>query len=512
MSIPNRLFQGVNSATSVGFTSECVTGVPAPTGAMIDQKIIYRTGSEEVSEALSVDVSVGASYGPVGVNAKTGFAKSLKTTSTSLSMIVYNRVILQTENASNAKFTNLENIQKDDFGSFVSEFGDSFVSSVTTGGEYFAVYTFFSQSREEAKKISASLEVSVGAVASVGTSTAIENAIKTMNVSWELQQHVTGGIFAVPDSDHIVQFSLDFAAKLVDPKNHTVLNFTTTPYENVAGFHALFDDKNAGNLLSSNRYYFDRELFPEIKKINLVNAHVEFILGTYRAQSYMPTDEEDKDMVEVQKQLSVDNDLIRDHLAAYSSSPVEDWAAKSIVSQLTSTSHGYPYLQVTSHSTDVLGGSGGSWFDDSADVKAAPHRAVITYIQAQSASWCNAERLAFLGTIYVFGQDPTEISLTHGDWDGGHNTRVQRVTEGDYIKHVVISYSEDGRAVNFFRVEFNQGNAFEVGNKSTKATMQLDLKPNERVYAFNGRSGVYVDALGVRYFSFEPCNWVADEL
>jgi hypothetical protein len=118
------------------------------------------------AKSLNVEASLSASYGVATVDAKSSFSKTLKTTSTSLSMIVSTRVVSGTETATGTitEFSSkaiTESISAEGIGAFLSSYGDSFVNSITLGSEYYAVYTFFTESESEQSDLRTSFKASV---------------------------------------------------------------------------------------------------------------------------------------------------------------------------------------------------------------------------------------------------------------------------------------------------------------------------------------------------------------
>jgi hypothetical protein len=137
------------------------------------------TTQESLMEALGISVSVDARYGLFSGDAKLNFAQSHAVNS--FSSFVAGRCEVHNATRHGHGFAVAEEAKPllSDPKQFRASFGDMFVRSLKTGGEFYVVARVTSASQEHQSKVAASLQAEYnGLVAGVNFKTAFETAIR----------------------------------------------------------------------------------------------------------------------------------------------------------------------------------------------------------------------------------------------------------------------------------------------------------------------------------------------
>lgn len=219
----------VGSARSTALTGTIGPGTQAN---QLEYAVCFST--EELYEAVGLSVSVGASSLFASVDVKAQFVSEIKTAATSVSIVVHSSI------ATAKAFTDATLIRTPptpvELARFYRGYGDSFVSQLTTGAEYLAVYTFYAEDEEAETSVKGELKVAGLAGGSVDAElqASLDRVRTKSSVQTQVRQLMTGvsGV-PYPDTDSIIRFALDFPKLPIS--SPAVLSFGTTGYENVPG-------------------------------------------------------------------------------------------------------------------------------------------------------------------------------------------------------------------------------------------------------------------------------------
>src|SRR3954469_11589383 len=162
--VPVKLFRGYDTVARGMLTASAVTGDYENSGATSGVRVEVCESLTELAEALEIDASLSVSYlKAVDVTAKMEFARKLNVTARSVSVVVYARHGIATWQAKDVKLKGdvKAPIDGKSAAAFVKTYGDSFVRSVTLGGEYFAVYIFNTEARDQQQNLAASLKTEI---------------------------------------------------------------------------------------------------------------------------------------------------------------------------------------------------------------------------------------------------------------------------------------------------------------------------------------------------------------
>ncbi|MCO5559280.1 hypothetical protein L7F22_012876 [Adiantum nelumboides] len=125
---------------------------------------------------------------------------------------------------------------------FYQAYGDSYVVSCATGGEYIGIYTFYCEMVEEQQQVAVAMEM-VGIFKAfardAGLRTKINDFHSSQNTRISFDQLITGKAGCLPDSDGVLDFALDFPSlPLTAP---VVTSIKTRGYEREPGIGSRFN-------------------------------------------------------------------------------------------------------------------------------------------------------------------------------------------------------------------------------------------------------------------------------
>jgi len=413
---PVALFQGYDSMTDSG-RQTAVTGTNQPTGGQSTSYCSICKTVTELAKSLQIDASLSASYMGLGsVDAKTSFFSSLNVTTYSLSIVVYASKVTGSMTRTNAALKKDIAIPADDdqLADFVSTYGDSYVSSITLGGEYYAVYTFYSESEEEQTKLEADLKAS-GVVAGVSLSaelsTKMSSFSKTSTTRSAFNQKMTG-IENPPavGPDDIAGFASRFATLTLD--SPVVIAITTTGYEELAGFRRHF-----GPIIRARRYFIDNDgIVGKLAQLKQIDNQTTLIKHIYEFYG----NHQDKVLEQNQAAVRADIKAIRDQLDAYSDDPTQSFTEPP----LPSLANGSPTLKFE-HYADLIGSTFGELFED-VDVAAYLRRRTrITRLYMRTGDWVD-----HMETTYE--NEAQTWTAKHGE-DRGDSQSALDLTPGQFF-------------------------------------------------------------------------------
>ena len=170
---------------------------------------------QHLKESLNVTASGAFNSGIYGGSAKASYFSSSDLNQFSTFMLVHVQVSNLTQGLTKYELTDAAKRVKHDQQAFFRLCGDSFVSAVTTGGEFYAVVEFKSRSEEQRKEISAKVRGSAGVWSFSGSfeqkmayfSQFVETNIKIIRVG------STGDLPNLADADQGVSSLIAYATK-----------------------------------------------------------------------------------------------------------------------------------------------------------------------------------------------------------------------------------------------------------------------------------------------------------
>lgn len=487
---PAALFQGYDSVTGEGL-STVVDGTTSGGGGA-DTIFHYTacTTMKSLAQSLEIEQSLSVGYGPFGsVSQKMKFVRNLEVTTYSVSIVVYARHVLGTESITGVglKSGEMPPATDDEIRAFIRAYGDTYVSSVTRGGEYYAVYTFHSQTKREQESLMTELKAKgVIDVVKVDTSvqTKLDKFISESSTSVTFSQSMSGvnGV-KLPDSDNILKFALDFSA--LTPNAPTIVAFQSTGYEHVPKF-GTFEP------IVKNRSYFvgtgaDGGLTGKLVRIEQLKTQIDEIASIYKFYGGFT----DTDLTGVLATAKADIATIDDQMIAFKDDPIQSFTTP----KLPSLDKGLPVLRYKIGQSPVHGGGGGEYFRDVNPVVAVKEKTRITSIQMRAGA-----RIDRIETGY---------ENIHGRWIATHGGRggslgpILSFQDGQFITSVS---GRSAKRVDRLKFTITDGRTLE-GGRDGGAPFSWDVPDGSFVFGFSGRSGSEDDAIGFDYASFEKAKW-----
>ncbi|BCH65364.1 hypothetical protein RvVAT039_25800 [Agrobacterium vitis] len=489
---PTTLFQGYNSVLGQGL-STAVQGKSATTGASSEVICSVSTTIEELAKSLSIDQSLSVGFGPVGgADEKMEFMASLKVTTYSVSVTVYARHGTGGTSFTDVSFEQGISIPTDDASAnqFVRAYGDSFVSSVQTGGEYMAVYTFYSQTREEQASLVTSLKANgIFDGVSVGGSlqTAMTNFIKVTTVNYAFRQKVTGLLNpALPLPSDFVAFAVKFPSIPIDAPVVTSISST--------GYEAVPNAGNAFDKVSANRNYFtggsiDSGLTGSLTTITQALNQMNWISNIYNFYGGFS----DQTLITNTSTATSDINAIKTQMSAFGTAAAGNFPALN----LPSLKNGTPTLKFNIQTSSYWGGDGGSPFDDIDISTYISRKTRVSAIGLRTGNRTDQLRTSYIDDT---GQFSTK---THGG-GGGSDRGTLQILEGQFITRIS---GRSGNRLDQVQFQISDGRGIGGGGGGGSA---FDWSPpsGSFVMGFSGRSGNEVDRLQVYYGKFKPASWI----
>ncbi|WP_373398452.1 hypothetical protein V8V91_01535 [Algoriphagus halophilus] len=336
-------------------------------------KIEVVTTMEDLQTSLEIDASLKVGYSVYSAEAKSRYVHSLKLTTNTVTVLIYGKNAKKYVSNGNLiipeeKLINLE--KGNEANNFIAKYGDSYVSSVTKGGEFFVTFTFYAQSQEEKEEVEASLDASgvAGGVEIDGSfSMKISNALKNSNVQYSINSSINGfgsdltlPKFINPEqfSKEIVDFALSFSSR--EPTIPTTLDFELKSYHDsglLTQFKQQFENvkNNTSKFLKSYPNPGWAEKLKELQEV--LNTTLDF-KRTFDNYNYS-----DKDLDRKHKQLRADISSLKDFINEVASNP--NLKYEELI--LESYDYGIPEMQYILRKVPgnfMSGAAGGTIFQD----------------------------------------------------------------------------------------------------------------------------------------------------
>ncbi|MBY0431782.1 MAG: hypothetical protein K2Q10_11330, partial [Rhodospirillales bacterium] len=409
---PAALFQGYNSVMGYGL-SMAVEGTSVTGGGSSSVSCSVCLSASELSESLEVDQSLSLGVAGLGsASEKSKFVETLDVTTYSVSIVVYAKHCTGTESATDFKLKSGIPVpsSNEELNGFVRGYGDSFVSALTRGGEYYAVYTFYSQTVEEQTSLTTQLKATGiydGVSVNAELQTKFTSFLKTTTVRYSFKQNISGlANPSYPDPTAIISFALAFPSKTVN--SPAIIAMETTGYENVYAIGNKFKP------VTKNRDYFvgDGTVSGRIDDLLTLTQQLNQMQWIASVYSYYGGFT-DQVLIDRTKQTTADINAIKAQMEAYEDDATQTFATLS----LPSLGYGTPVLTYTTNTNTAQGGNGGSSFDDVTNPATYVQRKTrISALQLRSGS-----RVDHLYATYEYldGSDGVVSSQTSHGGNGG---------------------------------------------------------------------------------------------
>jgi hypothetical protein len=493
---PVQIFQGYDSVVGIGLGT-AVEGTAKSVDARTQTYIEVCESIESLSRSLQIDQSLSVGFGPYGsADAKMSFVYNLDVTTTSVTIVCYSRHGLGKETQTSFQLASgIKPPKKDsDLVKFFQTYGDSFLTSVETGGEYYGVYVFYTQTVEEQKSLVAELHASgISSGASVDSSTQVklDEFVSTTTTHWEFKQDQSGILNPnMPNRETFVVYAEDFPSLTLDAP--AILGFETLGYERVPGMEAF-------KPIADNRVYFigfgdDTGLTKDLVTLQEILNQDEWIASIYKFYGGY----NDTVLNQRTEAAKAEIEAIDDQIVAYEDDPLQTFVPPN----LEALGWGAPVLDYNVGQSAPYGGTtGGDPWDD-----------VDILTTLQNKTWLSALRLrsydeidCLFSTYTSEATDKPPEETEHGGKGGTLGERLQFLP-GQFV--VSVSGRAQNR-VDHLDIEITDGRSCEGGGGGGQAFdwSLSDAPTGSFVLGFKGRSKDRLDQIRVVYASFKPARW-----
>lgn len=488
------LFRGRHGVTGSGEPLEAAVGgtvLAAGGGSTVGWQLCR--SRQELVQSLHSGSSLGIGLGPLQLlKAKQDFRDSLKTTAFSLSLVVWAR---QVSTALEVGQTHLLDglavpAGPAELEAFVALHGDGFVASAEVGGECHGVFTFYAQSREQARAVERGIEAGLGLgglslnPAMVETVTSVARSA-AVNLGFRMQ---VIGTRAQPAADaaSLIPFARDFAQLPLDQP--ALIGVRTRGYETVPAIGAAFEAVAANRRLFSGDASGTGLLERREQVVGLIRQ-MDWVAETYRLYGVAP----DPALAVRRAAAAADRRAIDACLAAY-----RDAAATPLVAPaLPSLAAGSPELNVTLAEELPMGGNGGAPFAFPGRADAIRRRQRLVEVGLRTGSRVDQIRLR-----YASEGDPLEQEV-HGGGGGG-DRGVLQLAEGVTIRRIE---GLSGSRVDRLFLSSSDGQRIGGGGDAGDRPVDWTVPEDAVVLGFSGRSGRELDGLRAVVARFGPLIW-----
>jgi hypothetical protein len=487
---PVAVFEGYDSVTGAG-RSTAVRGEIQTVGG--SSGVSYRVCEDisSLAQTLNISQSLSVSYASIGsLDEKMDFVRKLNVTTNSISIVVYARHVLGTDVVTNVAVSDgikSPGNDNDAIREFFTSYGDSYLASRTRGGEYYAVYTFYSQTREEQQSLVIDMKAHGlydGVTVDASLQTKLSTFTSTTRTRSALNQSISGiQNPKLPDGSGIVSYALSFPSMILDAP--AIISFESNGYEHVPKFGAF-------GTLPANRNYFVGTglvdgLTASLVRVQQLRNQIGWLQGIYRFYGYTG----DTKLTPAAGTADADLAAINTQIQAWEKDPVQSFTAPS----LPSLELGTPSLNYSIGYSPAYGGSGGAPFFDINPTTYIQQQTAITNIQLRSGNFIDA-----LIVTYQGNSGPQQFK--HGGDGGNLSTPLtllpgQRVTRingraGGVVDNITVTIS-DGRTVG--------------GGGGGGGGYDWSVPTGSIALGFSGRSGEFLDQIQVIYATLGTATW-----
>ncbi len=499
---PSSLFQGTNSVTGEGLNT-AVTGQQQVNGGSTTTKCTVNLTAEQLTQSLAISQSVSARFGLTGsASAKVDFFYSIQLTTYSVVISVTAFKPIDIISSPNKRFRPDVQLPGDNSQAdrFVQLYGDSFLSSVTMGGEFIGLYIFYCQSSTEQKDLIAELEASkIGASASFDANLqiAINSLMQSTTIRTETQCYLAGIRNPVlPQGSEFIAYANEFVKTELD--HLALISFETSGYESVLGADGTPGAVEAFNKISKNRIYFIGDslcdgLTSYLQTIEECLNQMHWLDQVYHFYGYS-TVEHDPQLLTFTQVAEADRTLIVEQMRLYRTQATADFPRLVYAS----LSNGTPELQCVPIATPTWGGGGGHPFTD---VERESH-AFLSKTRITSIGLRSGKRVDQLSVgVIDANRDQPEIR-TYGGGGGSNKGTIH--LEG---KESISALSgRAGAKIDQLLIEVGQQSLAGGGSGGT-AFGPWKPPADTTVLGFRGRCGEELDQLGVICAKLNPAIW-----
>ena len=499
-------FSGTTKNTAVRATT-----IPPTRESEGNLTINVATSMEQLQNALEIEGSMKVSYSVFSVEAKSKYVHELNLTSNSVVVVIYANKLYTTERLDVEIPESILATMNTEAGvdDFVNKYGDSWVSKVVQGGEFYITFTFYSETRNEKELIENSLSAGgVVAGASINASLAMKlsKVINTTNVRYSINQKLVGYSTLTPPSkttpESYVSDLIAFAGSLLglEPDSPAMVSYEVAPYDQLLPSSVNFAT------VTANRYSFlGNPAAPGwgemVTQLSLAMTIANAIKERYKFYNHYQDQTLDVRLATIKNDL---NYLYR-FISSVDAKPNRDHPFTIPESLL----YGIPrlmYSVVVPTEQRFLNGGGGGPYQDVQPGNIPQH------IHLNMIRISNGTVVDVVAAKYATEYPAAEFAQMHGT-PGGRQHQEFFLGPDEYVTKMggKLENYWGHSTVSVLYFVTNKGNAYASSDDAQKDADQVwEAKPGDLLIGFSGSSGNNVDCIQPVVVRFSPAKW--DEL
>jgi hypothetical protein len=380
---------------------------------------------------------------------------------------------------------------------FVEQHGDSFVRSVRVGGVVQGVYTFYAQTRDQARQVEQSLRavLPVG-VLSLGPelNQSLAEVSRQSSVNFSFKSDVRGLLQNPPlDMENLLGFATEFGAMELD--NPQLLSLETIGYEKLAELRTAFAAVATNRIFFLGNSFGQQGLFHSRQRLQEILNQSKWIKETYALYGIEPDPSLATNRVQVNADLQTINTLAQ----SYSNAPSTLLSAP----ELSSIGTGSPRLNVRVIDGDLMGGKGGEPFLYEDRAHAVDRRQRLVKVGIRARERVNQIRLSYKQNAGQFSNKEQEWEVRFGG-GGGSDKGSTELSEGVSIERIT---AKTGTRVDELWITTSDGQTMGGGGDAGDRKLEWTRPTNSVLLGFKGRSKAELDALQAVIAEFGPLRW-----
>jgi hypothetical protein len=478
------LFEGYDSVSGKS-RSSAVRATPVQTGPKTTARIAVCEGMSELSEALNIDQSLAVELAKSGeIDEKVKFVREQKATAESLSILVQalhqDRIVTARDPVFTADF------KSKGVATFVDEYGDSYVQSYAVGGEYYAVYTFLTQTVEERNKLKGELSakgVRAGSSVELKTVMELDRFSKSSSTASVFDQRVSGVKAELPTPEKMADFCRTFST--LNFEKGMVVDRKFAPYEKVQDFP--FRDGFAP-VVENRRYFRGTEgggLTGALVRIMERKNKVEWIKTIHGHYGFK---EDEAALNAIIGELDRDRKAIEAQLDEYDANPLRKFAPLPLPSLAAKT----PKLTYQKGTTNRWGWNSAPRRVDYPNVE----QAVNAGVRLVSVRLRGSNLVDKIAMVYRDKRGGGWDDHIGGDGGGGRDQGELSLDSNEFIARVECHH---GELVDWLTITTTAGKSIWAGGKEGGEHKDglFEAKDGKVLLGFQGTGGVDVNTLEV---------------
>ena len=499
-------------------------------GSQVGQTMSYVKVCESVeslSQTMSKSWGFKVGIGKFSMGYKQSKTQSLNVTDTSVTVVVVTQVetggSIYTECALNSALNDMPP------SAFLTEYGDSFVSSTVNGGEYVAIFVYECQTVSEQQSVSRSLSAGVQknnftVGASLGN--AMSSTQSSTNITCTCHQSLTGSTNAMPvltynpqtDINALVNYAIAFDAP--DVNAPAVLSYTTTGYETLLPTSSSL--ASSIQAVVTNRDTYLNSVAPTLDQLYSIWSQVETLQTFYNTYGYTGDPNISYPLQPTGKggQLAAAINGLNQWTSNVVTNPLRVLPLATALNPPACLANGTPALTYLTPTNALWGSDPTTPFQDiDVGVAITPTNAAFT-TSASGPAAIALTSLPVVSSISLWGgswvnqialtynqQQNGPTTLTHGQV-GGSADYALNLQPDEYITMIRGTYGDYINQLNF-STNLGQTYSYPPSPKSAPSSFCWQAAPGEVLVGFQGSSSSYLNQLQPISIRLQPAVWAA---